>query len=127
MTKPGKLAKSEKILLLATVVFCILLTGLYYRDREGKHLGSYTITTQQSAPQEELVPEKVRININTASAEELDTLPGIGEALAERIITYRQEKGPFETPEDLKKVSGIGDAKYEELKNQITVDEEVRK
>ncbi len=60
------------------------------------------------------------INLNRATAEELDTLPGIGPALSARIIEYRQKVGPFQRPEDLKKVSGIGDKLFESLKERIT-------
>ncbi len=63
-----------------------------------------------------------KVNINTADAKELDTLPGIGPAMAERIIAYRSEKGPFQRPEDLKDVSGIGDKKYADMADLITVD-----
>lgn len=62
-----------------------------------------------------------KININTATAEELDTLPGIGPAYAERIIRHREEFGPFKKIEDIKKVRGIGDAAFEEIKDLITV------
>lgn len=61
------------------------------------------------------------VNINTAGAAELDTLPGIGPALAERILQYRQANGPFQTIEDIKNVSGIGDKKYANLQHRITV------
>lgn len=60
------------------------------------------------------------VNLNRATAEELDSLPGIGPALAARIIEYRQKIGPFQRPEDLKKVSGIGDKLFESLKERIT-------
>ncbi|MGD8403868.1 MAG: ComEA family DNA-binding protein [Anaerolineales bacterium] len=63
------------------------------------------------------------ININTASIEELDQLPGIGETTAIRIIDYRTINGPFATIEDIINVSGIGTATYEELKDLITVGE----
>ncbi len=61
------------------------------------------------------------ININTADLSELCNLPGVGEALAQRIITYREENGKFKSKEDLKNVSGIGDKKYESLKDSIKV------
>ncbi len=63
------------------------------------------------------------ININTASIEELDQLPGIGETTAIRIIDYRTINGPFATIEDIINVSGIGTATYEEIKDLITVGE----
>jgi competence protein ComEA len=62
-----------------------------------------------------------KVNINTATAEELDTLPGIGPAIAQRIIEYRQTSGPFQSIEEIKKVSGIGDKLFEQLKELITV------
>ncbi|HHW55113.1 MAG: helix-hairpin-helix domain-containing protein [bacterium] len=60
-----------------------------------------------------------KINLNRATKAELETLPGIGPTLAERIITYREQQGPFRRPEDLKNVSGIGEKTYENLKDYI--------
>lgn len=65
--------------------------------------------------------QKSIININTASQAELETLPGIGQATAEKIIKYREEKGKFNKIEDLKNVKGIGDAKFEKLKDYIKI------
>lgn len=62
-----------------------------------------------------------KVNINTATAEQLDTLPGVGESTAQKIIADRETNGPFSSPEDLKRVSGIGDKKYAELADLITV------
>jgi competence protein ComEA len=61
------------------------------------------------------------ININTASVEELDKLPGIGPSIAKAIIDYRTTKGPFKQIEDINEVKGIGDALYAKIKDQITV------
>ena len=62
-----------------------------------------------------------KININTATEEELDTLPGIGPSTASKIIDYRKENGKFKSVEEIKEVSGIGDAKYEKIKKLITI------
>lgn len=61
------------------------------------------------------------VNINRATAEELQGLPGIGEVMAERIVANRDAEGPFTSPEDVKRVSGIGDKKYEAIADLITV------
>jgi competence protein ComEA len=62
-----------------------------------------------------------RVNINTGTVAELDTLPGIGPALAQRIVDYRAAHGPFHSIDELRKVSGIGDAKFAEIKDRVTV------
>ncbi len=64
--------------------------------------------------------DNTKININTATLEELMTLSGIGEAKAKDIIEYR-EKTPFSSIEELKNVSGIGDSSFEKIKNNITI------
>lgn len=66
-------------------------------------------------------PSPSLININTASQAELESLPGIGPALARRIIEFRETYGPFKSIEDLKKVPGIGEAIFSRIKDLITV------
>lgn len=61
------------------------------------------------------------ININSADAETLETLPGVGPVLASKIITYRESNGPFTTPQDLDNVSGIGPALLEQIVPLVTV------
>lgn len=65
--------------------------------------------------------EESKVNINTATQEELDSLPGIGPSIAQRIIEYRNENGKFSKIEDLQNVKGIGDSKYDEIKDNVTV------
>lgn len=62
-----------------------------------------------------------QVDINTADADTLDALPGIGPALAERIIAYREANGGFDSIEELMEVSGIGEATFEELAAYIMV------
>jgi comEA protein len=63
-----------------------------------------------------------KININTASLAELQTLPKIGPKIAQRIIDFREENGKFSSITDLLKVKGIGEKTFEQLKDSITVD-----
>ena len=64
---------------------------------------------------------EVQVNLNTATAEELQQLSGIGPALSQRIIDYREKNGGFSSVEELKEVSGIGDVRFEELKDSVCV------
>lgn len=66
-------------------------------------------------------PNTELVNINTATLDELNSLPGIGPTLAQRIIDYRTENGNFSTIEDLMNVSGIGVSTFEDIKDLITV------
>ncbi|HHZ16720.1 MAG TPA: helix-hairpin-helix domain-containing protein [Clostridia bacterium] len=74
----------------------------------------------ESNPQAPSTPGE--ININTASQAELESLHGIGPALAQRIIAYRQKKGSFSTVEELLEVSGIGPATLAKFREQVTVE-----
>ena len=92
--------------------------------------GSSTITTNQAAPNNQNTTNsasanqsnpQAKININTATEEELTTLNGIGSSKAKAIITYRQNNGPFKKIEDIQNVSGIGSSVYQQIKDYITI------
>ena len=80
------------------------------------------ITTESNKLKEnETIETNKIVNINEATLEELLTLTGIGESKAKAIIEYREKNGKFNTIEDIKNVSGIGEALYEKIKDNITV------
>ena len=65
--------------------------------------------------------EKGKININSADETELQEIPGVGEVTAKKIIEYREQNGKFKNIEDIKNVKGIGEGKYEEMKENICI------
>ena len=67
-------------------------------------------------------PQPSPININAAPAMDLESLPGIGSVIAQRIIDYRKKNGPFKTIAEIQNVSGIGSVTYAKLKDQVTVE-----
>lgn len=113
--------KCEKILLGLTALFLAVLLALFFRDRAALEAAPVTVETENAVPQAAFMPDVTPVDINSAAAEELAGLPGIGEVLAGRIVAYRTEHGPFETVEDLTKVSGIGGKKLAELEGRITI------
>lgn len=112
-----KAVKTELILLSAAAVFLCALLGLAHHDRL-----SGPVFTETGLPPEEI--EVTMVDINRAAEEELTTLPGIGASLAQRIVDDRAANGPFDTVEDLMRVSGIGEKKFEELRDYITAGKE---
>ncbi len=84
-------------------------------------IGEVIQAAVQSPTSSESDPSDTRININTASSEQLQTLSGIGKTLAEAIIEYRSKK-PFKTIEDIKNVSRIGEATFGKIKDYIKVE-----
>ena len=119
--------KTEKIVIVFTLLFLVFTIGVHLGT--GHRRVDMTVTSAETpvkteAPaltDGEAVTSGGKININTATAEELQALDGIGEALAGRIVAYREENGDFEKPEDIRNVSGIGNGIYSKICDDITV------
>jgi comEA protein len=79
------------------------------------------IRAEQSSRETKVAAPASPVNINTALAGELEQLPGIGPAMAARIVEYRQKNGPFKKIEELMNVRGIGEKAFLTLKPQITI------
>lgn len=123
--------KVSVLLAVVTALFVGFTLGLFV----GRNSGSGTVTLavpaqMQTAPTTaataaaETVPEETvsfPVNINTADVDTLTALPGIGQVLAERILAYRQQNGPFRAIEEITKVEGIGEKKAEAILELITV------
>ena len=75
---------------------------------------------ETSSKEKNVLPAGTKININTAYAKDLESLPGIGEVMAERIVEYREHK-EFRKTEDIMNVKGIGEKKFEKIKDYIVV------
>ena len=121
MDERGNTVKCEKILLGFTALFLAFLLVLFFRDRAAMEAAPVTVETETAVSQGSFMPDVSPLNINAAAAEELAALPGIGEVLAGRIVAYREEHGPFQSPEELMEVSGIGPGIFEDLRDYITV------
>lgn len=118
MIKRIKWTKLAVCLALLSTLFAALLF-VRWSGTARPVTGRWEVTTRKKAPQIEVH----KINVNTASAEELMLLPGIGEALAERIITCREENGPFSSPEELLQIKGIGEGILAGLRDYIETEE----
>ena len=115
----GKITKTEWLLLGMTGLFLCVLLGLFLRDRRAEA----PVETEIQVSQEEILPDLSPLDLNSATAEELATLPGIGAELAGRIVAYREEQGGFESAEEIMEVPGIGEGKFAALEGRITVED----
>lgn len=122
----------EKFVLALTAGFIALCAAVFLLGIGGQ---DYTITVTDRAPENVFLTEDVqsdgtpdslipgeKIDLNTAPPLELARLPGIGESRARAIADYRDSHGPFETPEDLLQVNGIGEATLEKILEYVVID-----
>lgn len=115
--------KPQQILIVITVVFIVLLIGLFLgRNMTKAYVPlDQALNTEPQSDSEPTVNNDGKLDINTATQQQLQMLPGVGEVLAQRIIDYRKENGDFRTIEELMNVSGIGEAKFSAIKPRIKV------
>ena len=123
-----------KVVLVLTFGFLMLVLGycfgrtsgttvIYQREDYGTEVQQTDPAEAVEMPAEDTSSSDEKIDINTADAALLETLPGIGPVLAQRIVDYRQTYGLFRTVDEIKDVSGIGDATFAEIESFIIVGE----
>jgi len=95
---------------------CLLLSAMFLS------CGVPTALFAADQPAQVASAEIAKININTASQSELQSLPGIGKVTAERIVAYRTENGPFKAIGGIVKVKGIGDKSFEKIRDLISAE-----
>lgn len=117
------------ILIIVTCAFAAFLFGFFAGrnvNRTPVRISSLPAVAEATEPEATAVPEQTEpaiVDINTATLEQLESLPGIGPVLAQRILDYRKEFGDFQTIGDLTNVSGIGIKKLEAMLDYITIGE----
>ncbi|MBR6097051.1 MAG: ComEA family DNA-binding protein [Oscillospiraceae bacterium] len=118
------LRKSERWAVGLTALSLALTLG--YHAGTARRAPEVTVRAESLArpPATETLRETERINLNTATEEELTRLRGVGEALAQRIVAYREEHGPFRRVEEITRVNGIGQAVLENNWSILTVEED---
>lgn len=116
--------KQKRNLMFALVVVITVVASICMNHLD--MLDDFVIIEQSEAhtpkPTMKTMDEVPKININIASIDELQQLDGVGEKLAKRILDYREENGPFEVIQDIMRVSGIGDEKFKDMQEYITVE-----
>lgn len=125
-----KISGLEKGVLALTLAFLLAAVGYYFVKQGGSEpyrvsaqtVGAWEISAAEQVREQETAVSVERVNINTATQAQLQTLPGIGQARAEAIIADREANGPFRIPEDITRVSGIGQGILEGILDYITVE-----
>jgi len=108
--------------ILLALLFLSLLLSTAACAKRSRSVSERHDQQSKGSPPARSQPQSKLININTASAQELETLPGIGKALGERIIEHRNTFGPFRKPEHLIIMRGISDKRFQSLRDLITVE-----
>lgn len=123
------------VLIAVTLVFAAFTTGFFLgRNREPESVVVSVPAVMQTEPPQTTIPSvppetfshiptspSFPLNINSATKEDLTTLPGIGDVLAQRILNYRNRNGGFASVDELLNVEGIGEKRMESIKDLITI------
>ena len=109
---PARVAVLISFFMAVLTLCCSACATLPRRDSSGAQLSLDAPKPESALP----------LNINVASASELEKLPGVGKVIAERIVAYRAEYGPFRRPEHLMMVRGISDSKFRAILPMIAVE-----
>lgn len=115
-----KLKAGKYVPILISALLCILLLGIFIYRKATPYITECP-DTQKATSASGVADAFQKININTATAKELTALDGIGEILSQRIVDYRNTHGAFKQIEDIKNVSGIGDVRFRQIADFITV------
>ena len=122
MKVTGKPTTIEVLFVAAAVVLLAAVGAQYaYTARQVQERPWSVSTVREDGEERPAQTQDVLVDINTATEEQLQALPGIGPVLARRILEYRQEKGPFTAAEELLEVDGIGQATLDKLREHITL------
>jgi competence protein ComEA len=109
--EPAPSTKEDGMLRLLTLFIAVALSAAQPSAQGQK----------AATPRADAKPAVAPINLNTATAAELEKLPGIGQKVAARIVEYRQKNGPFKKVEELMNVQGIGEKSFLQFRSQLTV------
>lgn len=117
-------AERRAIILLGAALLLGLSVLTYKRSHPGQDIQvrAFDVGSENSKFEEGYLRAREKIDINSSGAGELMKLRGVGKVLADRIIAYRISNGPFSSPEEIKKVKGIGEALFQKIKDEITTE-----
>ena len=109
---PRPFTKEDRMLRLFTLLAAIAFFAAHPAAQTAQ---------KAAATRTEAKPAAASINLNTATAAELEKLPGIGQKVAARIVEYREKHGPFKKVEELMNVQGVGEKSFLQFRSQLTV------
>lgn len=120
-----ELKKGAKVVVFSVIALIAIAVGIYLEVGVSMPFEITAVPDVTQRPQSEqytiAYDSEGRLDINMATADELDTIKGIGKSTAEKIIKYREEHGPFDAIEELTNISGIGTETIEEMRESICV------